>query len=169
MSQDARRVDPTVVPGARPAPSPDSSNPAVRRCARRLLQAGAGFTRSSFDGYRAQAHLRNGQPAVYTRAGYGWTSRFQPISDALATLPAIDLILDAEAVMADSRGVPDFGLLQADLAARRQDRLLYYRQPGLPVPRNSSTRSLGKPRGFEVLAPSRPGTFGKPRSRLQRL
>ena len=37
-----------------------------------------------------------------------------------------DLILDGEAVVADSRGVPDFGLLHADLAAGRKDRLLYY-------------------------------------------
>jgi hypothetical protein len=31
-----------------------------------------------------------------------------------------------EAVVADSRGIPDFGLLHADLAAGRTDRLLYY-------------------------------------------
>ena len=79
-----------------------------------------------FDGYRTQAHLRNGRPAIYTRRGYDWTLRFQPIADALATLPANDLILDGEAVVADSRGVPDFGLLHADLAAGRKDRLLYY-------------------------------------------
>jgi bifunctional non-homologous end joining protein LigD len=36
------------------------------------------------------------------------------------------LILDGEAVVADSRGIPDFGLLHADLAAGRKDRLLYY-------------------------------------------
>ena len=55
-----------------------------------------------------------------------WTRRFQPIADALAALPANDLILDGEAVVADSRGIPDFGLLHADLAAGRKDRLLYY-------------------------------------------
>jgi hypothetical protein len=38
MSQDAQRIDPSVVPGARPAPSPGFIEPAVRRCARRLLQ-----------------------------------------------------------------------------------------------------------------------------------
>ena len=73
-----------------------------------------------------QAHLQNGRPAIYTRAGYDWTRRFQPIADALAALPANDLILDGEAVVADSRGIPDFGLLHADLAAGRKDRLLYY-------------------------------------------
>ena len=67
-----------------------------------------------FDGYRTQAHLRNGQPAVYTRRGHNWTLRFQPIADALANLPATDLILDGEAVVANSRGAPlfdFFGLL----------------------------------------------------------
>ena len=34
--------------------------------------------------------------------------------------------MDGEAVVADLRGVPDFGLLHADLAAGRKDRLLYY-------------------------------------------
>ena len=41
-----------------------------------------------FDGYPAQAHLRNGQPVVYTRAGYDWTLRFQRITNALTALPA---------------------------------------------------------------------------------
>ena len=79
-----------------------------------------------FDGYRTQAHLRNGRPAMYTRRGRDWTWRFQPIADALAKLPAADLILDGEAVVADSRGIPDFGLLHANLAASRRGRLLYY-------------------------------------------
>jgi bifunctional non-homologous end joining protein LigD len=60
-----------------------------------------------FDGCRAQAHLRNGRPAVYTRAGSDWTLRFQTIADALATLAANELILDGEAVVVDSRGVPE--------------------------------------------------------------
>jgi len=79
-----------------------------------------------FDGYRTQLHLQQGRPAIYTRRGYDWTQRFQPIAVALATLPADNLILDGEAVVAGSRGVPDFGLLHADLAAGRKDRLLYY-------------------------------------------
>jgi bifunctional non-homologous end joining protein LigD len=51
--------------------------------------------------------------------GHDWTLRFQPIADALAELPASDLILDSEAVVSDSRGVPDFGLLHAALTAGR--------------------------------------------------
>ncbi len=49
--------------------------------------------------------------------------RFQSIADALRALPAKDLILEGEAVVA--RGIRDFELLQADLVAGRKDRLLY--------------------------------------------
>jgi hypothetical protein len=51
--------------------------------------------------------------------GYDWTLRFQTIADARANLPANGLILDSEAVISDSRGVPDLGLLHTDLAADR--------------------------------------------------
>jgi hypothetical protein len=76
------------------------------------------------DGYRAQAHLQVGRPAIYTRRVYDWTLRFRTIADALATLPADSVILDGEVVVADSRGIPNFALLHADLAAGREDRLL---------------------------------------------
>jgi bifunctional non-homologous end joining protein LigD len=105
-----------------------------------------------FDGYRTQAHLQKGQPTIYTRAGYDWTLRFQPIADALTALPANELILDGEAVVADSRGIPDFGLLHADLAAGRKGRLLYYAFDLLyldgfdlrPVPLSERKRALAE-------------------------
>jgi bifunctional non-homologous end joining protein LigD len=126
MSQDARRVDPSVVPAARPAPSPSFIEPCRPALREEAPSGGRWIHEIKFDGYRAQPHLRNGQPAVYTRAGSDWTLRFQTIADALATLAANELILDGEAVVADSRGVPDFGLLHADLAAGRKDWPLYY-------------------------------------------
>ena len=49
-----------------------------------------------FDGYRAQAHLRNGQSAIYTRAGHNWTARFRPIADALRQLKAKEFVLDGK-------------------------------------------------------------------------
>ena len=120
----AARLDASVVPGAKPAPFPgfiEPCHPALREEA----PAGARCVHEiKFDGYPTQAHLRSGRPAIYTRAGYDWMLRFQPIADALAALPGNSLILDGEAVVADSRGIPDFGLLHADLAAGRKDRLL---------------------------------------------
>jgi bifunctional non-homologous end joining protein LigD len=126
MSQDAPRIDPIVVPGATPAPFPGFIEPCHPTLRQKAPSGGDWVHEIKFDGYRTQAHLRNGEPAIYTRRGHNWTLRFQPIADALATLQVSDLILDGEAVVLDSRGVPDFGLLHADLAAGRKDRLLYY-------------------------------------------
>jgi bifunctional non-homologous end joining protein LigD len=126
MSQNVQHVDPSVVPGAKPAPFPGFVEPSHPTLREKAPSGGRWVHEIKFDGYRAQAHLRQGRPAIYTRRGYDWTRRFQPIADALATLPADDLIMDGEAVVADSRGVPDFGLLHADIAAGRKDRLLYY-------------------------------------------
>ena len=113
-------------PGAKPAPFPDFVAPCHPTLRQNAPSGGRWIHEIKFDGYRTQAHLRNGRPAIYTRAGYDWTLRFQTVADGLATLPANDLILDGEAVVADLRGIPDFGLLHADLAAGRKDRLLYY-------------------------------------------
>jgi bifunctional non-homologous end joining protein LigD len=119
-------VDPSVVPGATPAPFPGFIEP-CHPTLREEAPSGVRWVHEiKFDSYRTQAHLRSGRPAMYTRRGHDWTRRFQPIADALAKLLAADLILDGEAVVADSRGIPDFGLLHADLAASRRDRLLYY-------------------------------------------
>jgi bifunctional non-homologous end joining protein LigD len=119
-------LDTRPLPGARAAPLRgfiEPSHPTLRNKA----PSGARWVHEiKFDGYRTQLHLQQGRPAIYTRRGYDWTWRFQPIADALATLPTDDLIIDSEAVVADSRGVPDFGLLHADLAAGRKDRLFYY-------------------------------------------
>jgi bifunctional non-homologous end joining protein LigD len=87
------RFDASVMPGARPAPFPgfiEPCHPALRETA----PSGVGWIHEiKFDGYRTQAHLRNGQPAIYSRAGHDWTRRFRTIADALADLQAKDLIL----------------------------------------------------------------------------
>jgi bifunctional non-homologous end joining protein LigD len=126
MSQGAQRVDPSVVPSAKPAPFPGFIKPCHPTLRQKPPSGGDWVHEIKLDGYRTQAHLRSGEPAIYTRRGYDWTQRFQPIAEALAALSANDLILDGEAVVADARGIPDFGLLHADLAAGRKERLLYY-------------------------------------------
>jgi hypothetical protein len=112
----------------------------------------------------AQAHLRSGRPAMYSRRGHDWTRRFQPIAEALAALSAKDLVLDGEGIVRDPRGIPG----TADLAGGRKDRLLDYRDdPDIQYRANESTKFLGEPRGSRCW--SRPGTFCKPPTRLQRL
>jgi bifunctional non-homologous end joining protein LigD len=120
------RFDAGVVAGAKPAPFPGFVEPCHPTLREEAPSGGRWVHEVKFDGYRMQAHLRNRHPAIYTRRAYDWTRRFQTIADALRALPSKDLILDGEAIVADARGIPDFGLLHADLAAGRNDRLLYY-------------------------------------------
>jgi bifunctional non-homologous end joining protein LigD len=76
-----------------------------------------------FDGYRVQIHLNKGKRKVFTRNGLDWTKRFSVIAGAL-DIPG-QAILDGEVVVIHE-GRTNFSELQADLAASKQDRLVYY-------------------------------------------
>jgi bifunctional non-homologous end joining protein LigD len=76
-----------------------------------------------FDGYRVQVHLNRGKKRVFTRNGLDWTKRFSVIAGAL-DVPG-QAILDGEVVVIHE-GRTNFSELQAELAAGRQDRLVFY-------------------------------------------
>lgn len=76
-----------------------------------------------FDGYRVQIHLNKGKRKVFTRNGLDWTKRFSVIAGAL-DIPG-QAIVDGEVVVINE-GRTNFSELQADLAAGKQDRLVYY-------------------------------------------
>ena len=67
MSQDARRVDPSVVPGARPAPSPGFIEP-CRPALREKAPSGARWVHEiKFGGYRSRIACPEGK--VFDGAG----------------------------------------------------------------------------------------------------
>jgi bifunctional non-homologous end joining protein LigD len=76
-----------------------------------------------YDGYRVQVHLNSGRKKVFTRNGLDWTKRFTEIAGALA-IPG-QAIIDGEVVVVHE-GRTNFSELQAELAAGRQGRLIYY-------------------------------------------
>jgi bifunctional non-homologous end joining protein LigD len=76
-----------------------------------------------FDGYRIQVHLNRGRKKVFTRNGLDWTKRFTEIAGALA-IPG-EAVIDGEVVVVHE-GRTNFSELQAELAAGRQGRLVYY-------------------------------------------
>ena len=72
------RFDASVVPGAKPAPFAGFGR-AVSLDLREKAPPGERWIYEiKFDGYRAQAHLRNGQPTIYTRAGYDYRCASRP-------------------------------------------------------------------------------------------
>lgn len=76
-----------------------------------------------YDGYRVQVHANRGRKKVYTRNGLDWTKRFSTIAAALDI--SGEAIIDGEVVVVHE-GRTNFSELQAELAAGRQDRLVYY-------------------------------------------
>lgn len=71
-----------------------------------------------FDGYRLQAHMKDGKVTLYTRNGLDWSKRFPNICSGLASLPVSSAIIDGEAVVEDENGVSSFSALQQDLGGR---------------------------------------------------
>ncbi|MEY9235166.1 bifunctional non-homologous end joining protein LigD [Bradyrhizobium japonicum] len=76
-----------------------------------------------YDGYRVQVHLNRARKKVFTRNGLDWTKRFTEIAGALAI--SGEAIIDGEVVVVHE-GRTNFSELQAELAAGRQGRLIYY-------------------------------------------
>ncbi|WP_144030722.1 non-homologous end-joining DNA ligase [Bradyrhizobium japonicum] len=77
-----------------------------------------------FDGYRSQIHVSADGTRIFTGSGLNWTKRLTSIAAAWAGAGVDRAVVDGEiVVVVDSR--TDFGALQADLAAGRQDRMLF--------------------------------------------
>ena len=86
---------------------------------------GAGWGHEiKFDGYRLQLRVENGRATLKTRAGLDWTQKFREIGRAAEALP--DGLVDGEACALDANGAPDFPALQAALADRKTQDLVFF-------------------------------------------
>lgn len=78
------------------------------------------------DGYRAQLHRNDRDIKVYSRTGLDWTEQFSSIAAAARKLKAKSAIIDGEAVVYGSGGLPDFQQLRRELGPKRSDRVRYH-------------------------------------------
>lgn len=112
---------------AKPAPFPGFIPPALATLRPEAPVGTDWLHEVKFDGYRLQAHLRDGKVSLLTRTGLDWTAKFgAAVPEALAKLDAAEAIIDGELVVETARGVSDFGALQTDLSDGRADRFVYY-------------------------------------------
>ena len=72
-----------------------------------------------WDGYRVQAHVRDGQTSLYTRRGLNAAEYFPELAGPPSWLDANEAIVDGEVVALNAAGESDFGLLQARGRNRR--------------------------------------------------
>lgn len=78
-----------------------------------------------FDGYRIQAHVRNGNVRMFTRTGQDWTNKFGDMPELLSNISADTAILDGELIAPDAHGISSFKELQAALKEKGEG-LQYY-------------------------------------------
>ena len=79
-----------------------------------------------FDGYRMLARLENGSARLFTRNGHDWSDRMPKLATALAGLSVDNAWLDAEAVVLDASGVPDFNALQNAFDRRSTSKIVVF-------------------------------------------
>ena len=84
-----------------------------------------------WDGYRVQAHVRDGRVALYTRRGLDAAEYFPELAGPPSWIDAREAILDGEVVALNDTGEPDFGELQA------RKRSSVRRPPGEPAASSS--------------------------------
>ena len=78
------------------------------------------------DGYRAQLHLEARDIKVYSRTGLDWTEQFSSIAASAELLKANSFVIDGEAVVYGSGGLPDFQQLRRELGPKQSERVRYH-------------------------------------------
>ena len=112
------------IPKARKSPLPDFVAPQLCKLVDRPPTGDGWIHEIKFDGYRAQLRVQGGHASIRTRQGLDWTDRFGAIAAAGADLA--DCLIDGEIVALDRDGSPDFAGLQAALADKATDDLIFF-------------------------------------------
>ncbi len=99
--------------GAPAAPMPGFVPPQLATSAERIPPGAQWLHELKLDGYRVQAHIRDGKATLYTRSGLDWTHRMRAVARACAAVEAREAVLDGELVALNPDGTSSFGKLQA--------------------------------------------------------
>jgi DNA polymerase-1 len=115
-----------MVPGARPAPIAGFIAPSMPRPAKAPPRGADWVHEIRFEGLRVEAQSEPQRLALYDADGNAATKRIPRIADAVRRLPVNRIVLDGIVIVQDEDGRSDPEALARDLAAGRQDRLVYY-------------------------------------------
>jgi bifunctional non-homologous end joining protein LigD len=82
---------------------------------------------TKYDGYRTLVRKRSARDLRFiTRSGLDWSSRYAPLHDVFARLPAKQFVIDGEIVVEDADGKSSFSLLQQALDSADARELRFY-------------------------------------------
>lgn len=107
--------DPSVLPGAVVAPSPETIEPMLATAVEAPPEGEEWLHEIKLDGYRMLCRVRGDDVRFFTRNGADWTARFSALVPAVRALALGDAWLDGEVVALLPDGRSGFGALQAEL------------------------------------------------------
>ena len=123
------KIEPASLPGARPAPLPETVYPELATLVGTPPTGENWIHEIKYDGYRILCILspQEGRRArLVSRNGKDWTEKFTEIARVASEIPAESAILDGEIVVVDQSGRTDFQALQNVLQGIESGRLVYY-------------------------------------------
>jgi len=121
------RIPAPMPSGAIPAPPPDRLAPQLVTLLHEPPAAPEEWIwEIKYDGYRLLARVTGAKVRLFTRNGHDWTSSLECLRRALVRLCLPPGWYDGEIVVPNDRGLPDFGLLQKSIEARKSERIIYY-------------------------------------------
>jgi bifunctional non-homologous end joining protein LigD len=108
-------------------PWPDFIPPQLPRLVTSPPESGGPWVHEmKFDGYRMQAHFKNGICTFYTRNENDWSNSFPHLLHGVEHLPVKNAIFDGEIVALDEEGKIQFQRLQNSMKAKKDANLMYY-------------------------------------------
>jgi bifunctional non-homologous end joining protein LigD len=113
------------LPGARQASLPAHWTPQLAMPVEATPAGDEWLHEVKYDGYRMLARLERGHVRLISRNDKDWTTRFQPVADAVAALPLESALLDGELVALNAAGRSDFQTLQNALQNGARVPLVY--------------------------------------------
>jgi DNA ligase D-like protein (predicted ligase) len=120
------RVDPAVIPGARPAVMPRQIDVPLATLKTTVPTGDDWLHETKYDGYRMLARIARRRSSFITRNHHDWTNRFPELAEAVTRLSAhAGAVLDGEIVKFDAKGISHFSALQDALSTKRTADLVY--------------------------------------------
>jgi ATP-dependent DNA ligase len=76
---------------------------------------------AKFDGYRTQVIKDGDGIRFFTKNGFDWTAKYQPLAAEAAALEAESFIIEGETIVTNDAGLSDFRALRSAITRRPQD------------------------------------------------